>query len=42
MKLTRYALFFPKEFPKQLDQDKIIEIMNKAKALDPELYEAIV
>jgi hypothetical protein len=28
--LNRYLLFFPEENPKQLDQDKIIEILDQA------------
>jgi hypothetical protein len=32
--LNRYLLYFPKKFPKQLDQDKIIKILDHAK--DPE------
>jgi hypothetical protein len=32
--------FFPEEFPKQLDQDEIIEILDQAKA--PEWHEAMV
>jgi hypothetical protein len=37
--LNRYLLYFPdfpEENPKQLDQDKIIEILDQAKALDTE------
>jgi hypothetical protein len=33
-------LYFPEENPKQLDQDKIIEILDQAKA--PEWHEATV
>jgi hypothetical protein len=40
--LNRYLLYFPEENPKQLDQDKIIEILDQAKALDPEWHEAMV
>jgi hypothetical protein len=35
--LNRYLLYFPEENPKQLDQDEIIEILDQAKALDPEM-----
>jgi hypothetical protein len=35
-------LYFPDENPKQLDQDEIIEILDQAKARDPERHEAIV
>jgi hypothetical protein len=38
--LNRYLLYFPKENPKQLDQDEIIEILDQAKA--PEWHEAMV
>jgi hypothetical protein len=38
--LNRYLLYFPEEHPKQLDQDKIIEISDQAKA--PEWHEAMV
>jgi hypothetical protein len=34
--------YFPKENPKQLDQDEIIEILDLAKALDPEWHKAMV
>jgi hypothetical protein len=37
--LNRYLLFSPEEFPKQLDQDEIIEILDQAKA--PEWHEAM-
>jgi hypothetical protein len=40
--LNRYLLYFPEENPKQLDQDEIIEILDQAKAVDPEWYEAMV
>jgi hypothetical protein len=30
--LNRYLLYFPEENPKQLDQDRIIEILDQAKA----------
>jgi hypothetical protein len=40
--LNRYLLFFPEENPKQLDQDEIIEILDQAKAVDPEWHEAMV
>jgi hypothetical protein len=34
--LNCYLLYFPEEIPKQLDQDEIIEILDQAKARDPE------
>jgi hypothetical protein len=34
--LNRYLLYFLEENPKQLDQDEIIEILDQAKAMDPE------
>jgi hypothetical protein len=37
-----YLLYFPEENPKQLDQDEIIEILDQAKAWDPEWHEAMV
>jgi hypothetical protein len=37
-----YLLYFPEEIPKQLDQDKIIEILDQAKAVDPEWHEAMM
>jgi hypothetical protein len=40
--LNRYLLYFPEENPKQLNQDEIIEILDQAKALDPEWHEAMV
>jgi hypothetical protein len=40
--LNRYLLYFPKENPKQLDQDEINEILDQAKARDPEWHEAMV
>jgi hypothetical protein len=40
--LIRYLLYFPEENPKQLDQDEIIEILDQAKAWDPEWHEAMV
>jgi hypothetical protein len=36
--LNRYLLYFPEENPKQLDQDEIIEILDQAKAMDPEWH----
>jgi hypothetical protein len=35
-------LYFPEENHKQLDQDEIIEILDQAKARNPEWHEAIV
>jgi hypothetical protein len=40
--LNRYLLYFPEENPKQLDQNKIIEILDQAKAINPEWHEAMV
>jgi hypothetical protein len=40
--LNRYLLYFPEESPKQLDQDEIIEILDQAKARNPEWHEAMV
>jgi hypothetical protein len=40
--LNRYLLYFPEENPKQLDQDEIIEILDQAKARDPEWHEAML
>jgi hypothetical protein len=39
--LNHYLLYFSEEHPKQLDQDEIIEILDQAKAMDPEWYEAM-
>jgi hypothetical protein len=40
--LNRYLLNFPAENPKQLDEYEILEILDQAKALDPEWHEAMV
>jgi hypothetical protein len=40
--LNCHLLYFPEENPKQLDQDEIIEILDQAKARDPEWHEAMV
>jgi hypothetical protein len=40
--LNRYLLYFPEENPKQLDQDEIIEILDQAKARNPECHEVMV
>jgi hypothetical protein len=40
--LNRCLLYFPEENPKQLDQDEIIEILDQAKARDPEWHDAMV
>jgi hypothetical protein len=40
--LNCYLLYFPEENPKQLDQDEIFEILDQAKAWDPEWHEAMV
>jgi hypothetical protein len=37
---NHYLLYFPEEFPKQLDQDETIEILDQSKV--PEWYEAMV
>jgi hypothetical protein len=40
--INRYLLYFPEENPKQLDQDEIIEILDQAKAIDPEWHEGMI
>jgi hypothetical protein len=40
--LNRYLLYFPEENPKRLDQDEIIDILDQAKAMEPEWHEAMV
>jgi hypothetical protein len=40
--LNRYLLYFHEENPKQLDYDKIIDILDQAKAWDPEWHEEMV
>jgi hypothetical protein len=40
--LNRYLFYFPEENPNQLDQDEIIEIMDQAKAWDPDWHESMV
>jgi hypothetical protein len=40
--LNYCLLYFPEENPKQLDQDEIIEILDQAKARDPECNESMV
>jgi hypothetical protein len=40
--LNLYLLYFPEDNPKQLDQVEIIEILDQAKALDPEWHESMV
>jgi hypothetical protein len=42
MSSTVTFYIFPEENPKQLDQDEIIEILDQAKARDPEWHEAMV
>jgi hypothetical protein len=37
-----YLLYFPEENSKQLYLDEILEILDQAKALDPEWHEAMV
>jgi hypothetical protein len=34
--LNRYLLYFAEETPKKVDQDETIEILDQAKAWDPE------
>jgi hypothetical protein len=40
--INRYLLYFPEENSKQFDQDGIIEILDQAKAVDPEWHEDMV
>jgi hypothetical protein len=40
--LNRYLLYVPEENPKISNQDEIIEILNQAKARNPEWHEAMV
>jgi hypothetical protein len=40
--LNLYLLNFLEENPKQLNQDEIIEILDQAKAWNPEWHEAMV
>jgi hypothetical protein len=40
--LNRYLLYFPEEYPKQLDQDEIIGILHLAKVWYCEWHEAKV
>jgi hypothetical protein len=40
--LNHYLLYFPEENPKQLDQDEIIDILDQAKARNPQWHEAMV
>jgi hypothetical protein len=40
--LNHYLLYFPDKNPKQLDQDEIIEILDQAKACNPEWHEVMV
>jgi hypothetical protein len=40
--LNRHLLYFLEENPKQLDQDEIIEILDHAKACNPQWHEAMV
>jgi hypothetical protein len=35
-------LYFPEENTKQLDQDKIIEILDQGKAMDPDWHEEML
>jgi hypothetical protein len=39
--LDHYLLYFPQEFPKQLNQNEIIEILDQAKARESGCYEAM-
>jgi FMN phosphatase YigB (HAD superfamily) len=38
--MDRYLLYFPEEFPMQLDQDEIIEILDQSKS--PEWHAAMI
>jgi hypothetical protein len=38
--MNRYLLYFPEEFPTQLDQDEIIEILDQSKS--PEWHAAMI
>jgi hypothetical protein len=40
--LNRYLFYFPEEYPRKLDQDEIIEILDHAKAVNHERYEMMV
>jgi hypothetical protein len=40
--LNRYLLYFPEENCKKLDQDEIIQILDQAKAWNPEWHEAML
>jgi hypothetical protein len=40
--INRYLLYFPKENPKQIDQDEIIDILDQGKTWHPEWHEAMV
>jgi hypothetical protein len=40
--LNHYLFYFPEDDPKQLDQDEIIEILDQAKARDPEWHKAMM
>jgi hypothetical protein len=40
--INRYLFYFPEENSKELDQHEIIEILDQAKAMDPEWHEAMV
>jgi hypothetical protein len=42
MTSTATFLYFSEEFPDKLDQDEIIEILDNAKASNPEWHEAII
>jgi hypothetical protein len=40
--LNFYLLHFPESKPKQLDQDEIIELLDQAKARNPEWHEKMM
>jgi hypothetical protein len=40
--LNRYLFYFPRKNHKQVHQDEIIEILDQAKARNPEWHEAMV
>jgi hypothetical protein len=40
--LNRWLLYFPERHLKQVDQDENVEILDHAKARNPEWYEAMV
>jgi hypothetical protein len=40
--LNHYNLYFPEEYPKKLDQDEIIKVLNQGKAVYLEWHEAMI